>query len=212
MSSTKSQIRALGAVAVLATLAFAISCRGFFVKPILSSLTVAPNAPSIQTGSTNNTVQMTAIGQFNDGSTGNAAVSWSISPNDGSIATISSNGLVTSVAVGTATVTATATQNPSVTGTQQVTVTVGCITSITLNPTSGTISVGGATHTISIGATANTCNGTVPITDVATWNTSNSQVATVAGGVVTAVAPGLVNITASSGGVTSENAVITVTQ
>ncbi|HZC22673.1 MAG TPA: Ig-like domain-containing protein, partial [Candidatus Binatia bacterium] len=136
MSSTKSQIRALGAVAALAALALAMSCRGFFVKPILSSLTVAPNAPSIQTGSTNNTVQMSAIGQFNDGSTGNPAVSWSISPNDGSIATISSSGLVTSVAVGSATVTATATQNPSVSGTQQVTVTVGCITSITLNPTS----------------------------------------------------------------------------
>src|SRR5579859_6248638 len=145
MSSTKSQIRALGAVAVLATLAFAISCRGFFVKPILSSLTVAPNAPSIQTGSTNNTVQMTAIGQFNDGSTGNAAVSWSISPNDGSIATISTNGLVKSVAVGTATVTATATQNPSVTGTQTVTVTVGCIQSITLSPTTFTLSNGGLT-------------------------------------------------------------------
>lgn len=211
MSSTKSQIRALGAVAVLATLAFAISCRGFFVQPILSSLTVAPNTPSIQTGSTNNTVQMTAIGQFNDGSTGNPAVSWSISPNDGSIATITSNGLVTSVAVGSATVTATANQNPSITGTQQVTVTVGCITSITLNPTSGTISVGGANHTISISATANTCNGAVPITDVATWNTSNSQFATVAGGVVTAVAQGQVNVTASSGGITSGNAVITVT-
>lgn len=211
MSSTKSQIRALGAVAALATLAFAISCRGFFVKPILSSLTVAPNTPSIQTGSTNNTVQMTAIGQFNDGSTGNPAVSWSISPNDGSIATITSNGLVTSVAVGSATVTATANQNPSITGTQQVTVTVGCITSITLNPTSGTISVGGANHTISISATANTCNGAVPITDVATWNTSNSQFATVAGGVVTAVAQGQVNVTASSGGITSGNAVITVT-
>jgi uncharacterized protein YjdB len=210
MSSTKSQIRALGAVAALAALALAMSCRGFFVKPILSSLTVAPNAPSIQTGSTNNTVQMSAIGQFNDGSTGNPAVSWSISPNDGSIATISSNGLVTSVAVGSATVTATATQNPSVTGTQQVTVTVGCITSITLNPTSAPISVGGTPHTVSISATANTCNGTVPITDVATWNTSNSQVATVSGGVVTAVATGQVNITASSGGITSAAAVVTV--
>lgn len=210
MSSTKSQIRALGAVAALATLALAMSCRGFFVQPILSSLTVAPNTPSIQTGSTNNTVQMSAIGQFNDGSTGNPAVSWSISPNDGSIATISTNGLVTSVAVGSATVTATATQNPSVSGTQTVTVTVGCISSITLNPTSAPISVGGTPHTVSISATANTCNGAIPITDVATWNTSNSQVATVSGGVVTAVATGQVNITASSGGITSAVAVVTV--
>lgn len=211
MSSTKSQIRALGALAVLATLAFAISCKGFFVKPTLSSLTVTPISPSIQTGSTNNTVQMSAVGTFNDNTTGNTPVTWSISPSDGSIATISSGGLVTSVAIGSATVTAAANQNPSITGTQQVTVTVGCISSITLNPTSATISVGGTPHTVSISATANTCNGAIPITDVATWNTSNSQVATVAGGVVTAVAQGQVNITASSGGITSANALVTVT-
>lgn len=211
MSSTKSQIRAIGAVAALATLAFAISCRGFFVKPTLSSISVGPASASIQTGSTNNTVQMFAVGTFNDGSSGNPPVTWGISPSDGSIATISSNGLVTSVATGSATVTATATQNPSITGTQQVTVTVGCISSIILNPTSATISVSQSNHTVTISATANTCNGSVPITDVATWNTSNSQVATVAGGVVTAVAQGQVNITASSGGITSGNALVTVT-
>jgi trimeric autotransporter adhesin len=212
MYSTKSQIRAIGAVAALATLAFAISCRGFFVNPTLSSIAVGPGSASIQTGSTNNTVQMFAVGTFNDGSTGNPPVTWSISPSDGSVATISSNGLVTSVATGSATVTATATQNPSITGTQQVTVTVGCISSIVLNPTSATISVSQSNHTVSIAATANVCSGPpVPITDVATWNTSNSQIATVAGGVVTAVAQGQVNITASSGGVTSGNAVVTVT-
>lgn len=211
MSSTKLQIRAIGAVAALATLAFAISCKGFFVNPTLSSLTVTPISPSIQTGSTNNTVQMTAVGTFNDNSTGNPPVTWSISPSDGSIATISSNGLVTSVATGSATITAAATQNPSITGTQQVTVTVGCISSITLNPTSATISVSQSNHTVSISATADTCNGPIPITGVATWNTSNSQFATVAGGVVTAVAQGQVNISASSGGITSGNAVVTVT-
>ena len=208
--SSNRKLRLIGAFAALATLALAASCRGFFVKPTLSSLAVGPASPSIQTGSSNNTVQMFAVGTFNDGSTGNPAVLWSISPSDGSIATINSNGLVTSVATGSATVTATATQNPSITGTQSVTVTVGCIQSITLNPTSGTISVSSSNHTISIAATAITCNGSIPITDTATWNTSNSQVATVAGGVVTAVAVGNVNISASSGGITSANALITV--
>lgn len=210
MSSNKRKLRLIGAFAALATLALAASCRGFFVKPTLSSIAIGPASPSVQTGNTNNTVQMFAVGTFNDGSTGNPAVTWSISPGDGSIATITSNGLVTSVATGSATVTATATQNPSITGTQNVTVTVGCISSITLNPTSATISVSQSNHTASLTAAANTCNGAFPITDTATWNTSNSQVATVAGGVVTAVGIGTVNISATSGGITSPNALVTV--
>src|SRR5579859_2693712 len=142
-SQIRSQIRALGALAVLATLALAISCRGFFVKPTLSSLSVGPATPSIQTGSSNNTVQMFAVGTFNDGSTGNPSVTWSVSPT--TTATITAGGLVKSVAVGSATVTAAATQNPSITGTQTVTVTVGCIQSITLSPTTFTLSNGGLT-------------------------------------------------------------------
>src|SRR5438874_8665376 len=118
MSSKMQKVRLVGAFAVVATLALAASCRGFFVKPTLSSISVGPASPSIQTGSSNNTVQMFVVGTFNDGSTGNPAVSWSISPT--STATISAGGLVTSADTGTATVTATANQNPSITGTQTV--------------------------------------------------------------------------------------------
>jgi len=211
MSSNKQKLRIIGAIAALATLALAASCRGFFVKPTLSSLAVGPASPSIQTGTTNNTVQMFAVGTFNDGSTGNPAVLWSISPSDGSIATINSNGLVTSAATGSATVTATATQNPSITGTQSITVTVGCIQSIAINPTSATISVSGSPHTLTFQANATTCNGIFDITGSANWTTSNSQVATIAGGVATAVAQGTVTIGATSGGISSStNATLTV--
>lgn len=208
----KQQLRAVGAIASLAALALALSCRGFFVKPTLSSLSVGPASPSIQTGSTNNTVQMFAVGTFNDGSTGNPSVSWSISPT--STATISKTGLVTSVATGSATITATSNDNPSITGTQSLTVIVGCITSITLSPTSGSISNGGTTS-VSIKATAQTCNGAEDITSVATWTSSNTQIATVSAGVVTPTgtsgADGTVTISASAGGITSSpNATITV--
>lgn len=210
-SSKKQAPRAVAAVAMLAGLALAASCRGFFVKPTLSSLAVGPASPSIQTGSSNNTVQMFAVGTFNDGSTGNPGVSWSISPT--TTATINSSGLVKSVAVGTATVTATANDNPSITGTQTVNVTVGCIQSITLSPTSFTLSNGGLTSQ-AITATANTCNGSIDITSVATWTSSNTNIATVSAGVVTptgaAGADGTVTITASSGGVTSSPATVTV--
>src|SRR5579859_4720277 len=209
--SMKQTPRVVAAVAMLTILALAASCRGFFVKPTLSSLAVGPASPSIQTGSTNDTVLMFAVGTFNDGSTGNPSVTWSVSPT--TTATITAGGLVKSVAVGSATVTAAATQNPSITGTQTVTVTVGCIQSITLSPTTFTLSNGGLTSQ-QITATANTCNGTVDITSVATWTSSNTSVATVSAGLVaptgTTGADGTVTITASSGGVTSSPATVTV--
>lgn len=216
MSSTKSQIRAIGAVAALATLAFAISCRGFFVNPTLSSLSVGPASPSIQTGSTNNTVQMFAVGTFNDGSTGNPQVTWSIASGSGSsgtVANISAGGLVTSESTGTATVTATATQNPAITGTQTVTVIVGCIQSITIQPTSASLTQ--SQSTTQLKATAVTCNGSVDITSVATWTSSNTTIATVAAGLVSATqttgANGTITISASAGGITSNpNATVNV--
>lgn len=212
MPSKKQKLRLIGAFAALGALALAASCRGFFVNPTLTSIAVGPASPSIQTGSTNNTVQMFVVGTFNDGSTGNPAVTWSISPAPpNNFATISANGLVTSVATGQSTITATANQNPSITGTQQVTVTVGCITSISISPTSATISVSGTPNTFSFTATALTCNGSFPVTSTASWASSNPQVATIAGGVATAVSAGTVNISASSGGVTSNtNATLTV--
>jgi trimeric autotransporter adhesin len=207
------KLQRIRAFAALGALALAASCRGFFVNPTLTSIAVGPASPSIQTGGTNNTVQMFAVGTFNDGSTGNPAVSWSISPPTG-IATISPSGLVASVATGSATVTATATQNPSITGTQSLTVIVGCIQSITLNPTNAAITNGGTTS-VSITATAQTCNGAVDITSVASWTSSNTQIATVTGGVVTPTATtgadGIVTISASAGGITSSpNATVTV--
>jgi Big-like domain-containing protein len=204
MSSTKHKLRIAGTLAALFTFALGISCTGFFVNPTLSSLAVGPASPTIETGTTNNTVQMTVFGTNNDGSTANnVPVAWTITPT--SVATVSSSGLVTSVSLGTATVTATANANPSVTGTQTVTVTVGCITAIKLDPTSGTVSNNNST--LSITATATTCNGSPDVTSVATWTSSNTSLATVSAGVVSIV-PGLttggtVTITAAIGNIVS---------
>ncbi len=208
MSSTKQKLRLMGAFAALATLALAISCRGFFVKPTLTSIAVGPGAVTIQTGTTNNQVQMFAVGTYNDGSSGTPPVSWSISPE--TVATITSGGLVQSVSTGSATVTATATQNPSITGTQSVTVTVGCIQSIAVTPTSASISVSSTPNTQQFKAMANTCNGSVDITTVATWTSSNTQVATVSSGLALAVAQGTVTINATSGNIVSNSATLTV--
>jgi trimeric autotransporter adhesin len=211
MSSTKHKLRLAGAFAALATLTLAVSCTGFFVNPSLSSLAVGPASPTIETGTTDNTVQMTVFGTNNDGSTTNSpSVSWSITPT--SVATISSSGIVTSVDTGTATVTATANQNPSITGTQTVTVTVGCITSIQI-PTSADTLTGNITED-DLTATALTCNGSFPVTDVATWKSSNTNLATVSDGVVLEVTGlttgGNVIITATIGNITSNALTITV--
>ncbi len=49
-------------------LTFGVGCRGFFVNPTLTTITVGPATPSVQQGST---LQMTATGTFDDvGSTG----------------------------------------------------------------------------------------------------------------------------------------------
>src|SRR5438067_1855893 len=64
-SSTKRKIQVLLAFAALAMLALSLGCRGFFVNPTLTGITVGPTA-TIQQGKT---VQMSATGNFDDGTT-----------------------------------------------------------------------------------------------------------------------------------------------
>ncbi|HET9406460.1 MAG TPA: Ig-like domain-containing protein [Candidatus Sulfotelmatobacter sp.] len=203
-TSTNRKLRILASFAALATLALAVSCRGFFVKPTVTSLAISPQTPSVQVGNTNNTAQMTAVATFNDGSTGTTPVTWSLTSGS-SFATISSSGLLKSVAIGSGEIEAAAIQNPAVTSTTSFTVTVGCISNIVVTPTSPSISVG---QTETFMATAQTCNGSQDVTSVATWLSSNTAIATMQNNVATAVAAGTTNITASSGGVTSSPPVV----
>jgi hypothetical protein len=207
MKSTNHKLRLAGAVAVLAMLALAVSCQGFFPKATLSSLAVGPPSPTIDTGVTNNTVQMFAVGTFTGGGSGSVDVTWTISSADDS-ATITPGGLVTAAKSGSATVTATANQNPSIFGTQTVTVNLGDITSLKLDsPTGYTISA--PNNTVSATATAqSTSSGSVDVSATATWSTANSAIATVQGGtapvLITGVAVGQTTVTAQyvSGGQT----------
>jgi len=207
MSSSKNKLRIAGSFAALLIFALGVGCKGFFVNPTISSLAVGPVSPTIETGTTDNTVQMTVFATNSDGSTSNSpSVSWSITPT--TTATISKTGLVTSVSIGTATVTAASNQNPSITGTQSVTVTVGCIQSIQITPTSATpLSFANNNTSDTFSAEATTCNGSADITAVATWNAVPSTLATITGGVLSEVSgvttTGTVAVTASVGNVTS---------
>jgi hypothetical protein len=198
------------AFTVLVALAFGIGCRGFFPKPTLQSLAVGPATPTIQTGSTNNTKQMQAVGTYDDGIRPDSNVTWSIVDLTGTdVATVSAGGLVTATNQGTATVTATSTEISTISGSTTVTVTVPCINSIAVTPPNPTVTHG---STLQFTATALTCNGSFVITDFATWTSSDTTVATISStGLATAITAGKsTNITASSAGVTSQAQVLTV--
>lgn len=208
------------AFAVLVAGALGAGCRGFFVKPTLTAITVTPLTPTIQTGTTNNTVQMTATGTYNDGSSNSTPVSWSIttvSPSGTTVAGISTSGLVTSQNQGTATITAVSTQTPSIQGTQTLTVTVGCIQSIAIEPTSATLTPNNPSFPFKAMATVCNDSNPVDISSTANWLSSNTTIATVSAGLVSATATqgadGTVTISASVGNITSNpNATVTVSQ
>jgi hypothetical protein len=209
MSSAKHKLRLIGAFAALATLALAVSCRGFFVNPTLTSISVAPSTATIDAGTTNNTVQMSVTGNFNDGSTGSAAVSWAIAPvtaGDPTAANINSSGLVTSTSsVGSMTVTATAIKSASITGSATINVIPPNLVSITISPT-GTVHVGAGLPEQFSATGVDGAGNSFDITTIATWVSSNTNAFTIdADGNATASStiPGSSNITASLDNITS---------
>ncbi len=116
------------------------------------------------------------------------------SSNNESVATVSSTGLITGVAQGSATITATARKESGTTSaTFNITVTPVAVTSVSLSSNSETVKTG---KTVTLIATVNPSNATNPNLK---WKTSSSAIATVDNsGVVTGVAEGQATITAFS--------------
>jgi hypothetical protein len=120
------------ALAVLVTVAVGVGCRGFFTKSILQSLAVGPATQTIQTGTTGNTQQFTAVGTYDTGTQIDSKVTWSVSPIG--IVSISNTGLATAQASGQITVTATSTEIPTISGSTSLQVVPGGVTSIKVTP------------------------------------------------------------------------------
>ena len=155
MSSNKQKLRLIGAFAALATLALAISCRGFFVNPTLTSIVISPTAPQVEQLKT---LQLQAFGTYDDGTRNQvrSGVSWS--SDTPSVATVDpSTGILTGVATGTSTITASA-QGLSGTATATVFLT---ITSIAISPTSANITTNGGSANFTVSAVSN--GTTIPI-------------------------------------------------
>lgn len=161
MSSMKRKIQLIGGFAALATLALAVSCRGFFQNPTLSSLTINPAAPTVEVGFTTG---LKAFGVYNDGSGGyvTSNVSWSSS--DTTVATVTGTGNATLTGVGTGTATITASAQ-SVTGSSTATIYL-VITQLTIQPTSATYAASG--DVVPFTVMADTANGEINVSSTAT--------------------------------------------
>lgn len=173
----------------------------------ITSIAVTPALPTISQGAT---VQLTAIGTISTGGTQNLTTTATWTSGSNAVATVTSSGLVTGVAPGSAVIQARAPIG-TVTGQTTVTVTAGTPTliSITVSPATATLSIGG---TVDLGAVGNFSNGTStsPYDSQVAWTSTAPAVATVnAGGIVTAVGAGSATIRATSGSIVG-SATITV--
>jgi uncharacterized protein YjdB len=157
----------------------------------VATVTVSPPAVFVPLGTT--TALTATMKDANGNVLVNRAVTWS-SSND-QIATVSPSGVVTTVAQGTVTITAT---SEGKTGTATVSVGPPSVASVTVSPATTSVNVG---QTTSLTATPKDANGVVLTGRIVTWASSNTALATVsATGVVTGVAVGSVTITATSEG------------
>ena len=158
-----------------------------------TSVTVSPGTGVLS--ALGESVQLSAEVSDQNGTTiSGASVSWSSSASG--IATVSGTGLVTAVANGTATITATA---GSVSGSSTITVEQAAAT-VTIAPASLTLNAIGDTATLT--ATVADANGNEIANAPVAWATSDGSVATVnADGLVTAFGIGEALVTAASGSV-----------
>jgi hypothetical protein len=157
MSSAKQKIRLIGAFAALATLALAISCRGFFVNPTLTGLAVGPSGLTLNVGQS---YTMVATGTYSDGSqrTLTSGVIWH-SDNSTAVSVDQNSGRATGNAPGSANISAASGGCAACSASTQVNAVLTGVTDITVTPSSQHTSFGGST--VYYSATAS--NGGTPI-------------------------------------------------
>jgi Big-like domain-containing protein len=213
MPSLKRNLRILATFAALSLLALAAGCRGFFVNPTLTSITVAPTSASIIQGGSQ---QINATGTFNDGSTKDLTGSATWTTSEPAVATVSKGGLVTAASSisnppGTAIITAT---SGTITATSTITVNTGPLTAIAINTTTPHPAAGQTVVFTALGTYSGSAQQQ-DITALVTWSSSNTAViSTIASGsgavLSTATSGATTNVTASLNGITSNALTITV--
>jgi uncharacterized protein YjdB len=168
----------------------------------VATVNVTPNPITMSVGQT---TQFIAVLKDAVGNVLNARVVTWVSSN-ASAATVSTTGLVTAVAAGVATITAT---SEGKNGTASVSISNVAVGTVTVQPQGPSIVQGAK---VQLSATVLDVNGTVVTDRVVTWSSSNTTQAVVSStGIVTGVSPGTVIITATSEG-KSGTTTVTVTQ
>jgi len=170
----------------------------------LTAIAVTPENPSVAKGLTRKFI---ATGTFTDSSTADISniVTWT--SGNSSIATVSTTGLASGIALGTTTITA---SSGVISGNTSLNVTAAVLQNIAITPENPSCDIG---STESLTANAVFSDGTTnDITNSAIWTSDNTGVATInaATGLVTGVALGTSLITASYATITG-NCTFTVT-
>ncbi len=159
--------------------------------PRVLSLSVTPGRSDLHVG---DTMQLTANPRTTGGTAAGVPVTWSTS--DAAIATVTSGGLVTALAAGTATITAT---TEGVSGTAQVAVTPVPVGTVHIEPDEGRLAVG---ESLTIKAVVKDQHGTLLTDREIEWSMSPLGVVTPGErGKLTAVKEGVVEILAEVEGV-----------
>jgi trimeric autotransporter adhesin len=194
---------ASGTTTISATLGAVVGSTAITVNaPVIVSLTLSPDGLTLGMGIKQ---QYTATATYSDGSSQDLAsgVTWISS--DNTVAGVDGNGLATTIAQGTVTITATA---GAFSDTATLTVVPASLLSISVTPANPSIALGTAQQLI---ATGNFDDGSTQQLPSVTWSSSNLNVASInADGLATSTGTGAVTITASSGSV-SGTASLTVT-
>ena len=181
--------RAVGSTQVAASANGRSGLASLTVLPVpVASVSVSPARVDLAPGSHASVTASAAdaAGKSLDGRT----VLWASS--NPAVATIDATGVITAVAPGTATITAT---SEGVSGSALVSVAVPPIATVTLQPQSATVQRGA---TLQLTATVTDATGAAVTNRALTWISSNPGVAVVsATGLVTAVAPGSAKVIAS---------------
>jgi uncharacterized protein YjdB len=164
----------------------------------VASVTVDPATVSLTTGGTQ---QVTATPRDAQGNAlAGRAVTWQ--SGNTAVATVSPTGLITAVAPGNTTVTAT---SEGKVGTVTVSVAAPAVGSVSITPGSATVNVGATTV---LSAAVRDVNDAVMQGAAVTWASDKPQTASVSQtGVVTGLAPGTATISATSGGKTGTAAI-----
>ena len=193
-----------GMATITATSATASGTAAVTVEQVPTAVSVTPE--SVTLAAVGETAQFTAAVQdANGNAVAGAEVSWA--SGDEAVATVDANGLVTAVANGTATITATSgslSESGTVTVEQEA-------AAVTVAPDSVHLIVSG--ETAQLAAEVTDANGNVIEGATVSWASADEAVATVdANGLVAAVADGATMVTATSGGASASAAVTVMLQ